>query len=252
MLKQLTKLDFLWANRFYLPLAGANLISALLLRLSTNWESPFGSFMRHFLSSLTISLFFTLFFNILARTIVNFKQRLLKDESYLFRTLPVKTSELWNAKILSSVLSLLIIAFAFLLCLAVGTLTSEIWETLKTLVSAQPLEVLLAALLAFVEFVFLNLCIFDGILLGAKNSPKVFWSIFFSVLLYLGAQLLLLGLLFLLGQFFLAFSSLFTTAESLPVNFSTVLFFVLGYYLVLLVGYYLFGRRTLEKGVDVE
>ena len=123
MLKQLIKLDFLWCNHSFLYIAGADLLSALLTRLSTNWESSLGSFMRHFFSSLTITLFFSLSLNVLARLIINFKNKTFRDESYLFRTLPVKASELWNAKVLSSVLLVLSVSAAILLCLAVSTLT---------------------------------------------------------------------------------------------------------------------------------
>jgi len=250
MLKQLIKLDFLWCNHSFLYIAGADLLSALLTRLSTNWESSLGSFMRHFFSSLTITLFFSLSLNVLARLIINFKNKTFRDESYLFRTLPVKASELWNAKVLSSVLLVLSVSAAILLCLAVSTLTPELWDTFKALVRAYPLEILLFVLLVFLELCSLNLCIFDGILLGHQKSQKPLWSILSVAGLYIGIQLLLLALLFLLSRFLPAFSALFSTADG-AIPDPAVLAFALVYYLFTFALLYLLGRHTLASGLDV-
>ena len=259
MLKKLFKLDFLWINRYFLPLAGGNLACAILSRLSNSFTSPLGSFFHGLMNSLTITLFFSLGINIFTRTAVGFKIKLFKDEAYLTHTLPVKASTLWASKVLSAILSILPVAFIILAALVINSLTAELWEGIKPFLEQFHVEFILLAIIALLELTFLYLCIFNGILIGRRaSSRKTLRAALLIAGFYLGAQTLLAGLCALFATFSDAFSTLFSSeANALvfrqsPEDFHIVLLTVTIFYIVASTALYFLGQKTLAKGVDVE
>ncbi len=259
MLSKLIKLDYKWINKFFLQFASADLFFALLTFVFRSVDSPFGSFMRHFSSSLTITLFFSLSLNVFARTLVNFKHKLYGDESYLARTLPVTKKSFWASKFLTVAISIVPIALVIGLALLIAEgFNTETLESIKLIFETFRTQVILLAVLVYLEICFINLAIFNGILFGHKKDVnKGLWTAIYIGAFYFGTQILLLGLFYLLSKPYDSFAMLFTSGanfgpEGVSANFNVVIYCSIAYYLLAGGALYLLGQRALESGVDVE
>lgn len=256
MLNKLFKLDFKWVmNKVYFIYMAIGLISAGLARAFETTQSPFGSFMRHFMSSVAISMCFSILFSLLVRMVARFARNFYRDEAYLTHTLPVTKSELWNAKILAAAAAIGVATLSVVIILAVAFLNTETWELVKniaegagwTIVGPMILTVLLEAL-------DLNLAIFAGILVGRRaDMRKTLRAVVATMVFYIIPQLVLLGGMYILGQFNTTYTTLFAeTGTTSPELIKSVLYITVPFYLALNIGLYLVGRKTLERGVDVE
>ncbi|MBQ3294076.1 hypothetical protein IJG96_03040 [Candidatus Saccharibacteria bacterium] len=258
MLAKLFKLEFKWVNKFVPLFLGAALILGIASRLTTDLSSVAGLVIHNTLQSLAISATVGLICNVLARSIVHFKNSLIKDESYLLRTLPVEPKDLWNARVLTFISSMFLALVATLGVLALLFMNAELWTTIKTLVSDHSLAFIFLILTVLTEVTVLGLSVFSSTLLGrrAKGNRNLKTGLY-AILFYFGAQILLLGLAFVLSQLFPSFNNIFSATDDMPFldvikNFQFFFVLATAFYTLVSIVLYLLGKRTLEKGVDVE
>ncbi len=98
-------------------------------------------------------------------------------------------------------------------------------------------------------------CGFFGIILGHKrNNGKVAYSVLFGFIIYLVAQTIILGLVFIYGLFDPSVMELFKTATiNVDVEaFKTLAVLSSVLYLVIIYIMYFLCKKTLSKGVNVE
>lgn len=258
MLNKLLKLNLLWVNKFAPYFGGGAIILGLASRLTASLTSVAGIIVHNTLQSLAISATIGLVVNVLARSIVHFKNTLIRDEAYLHRTLPVETSTHWNVHVLSFLFSMLFCLIAVLGILALLFLDNAIWENTKTLLESHALAAIFLFLTLISEVMTLGLSIFSGTVLGRRaHKNRNLKVALLSVAFYFGAQILLLGLAFLFSQFIPSLGSIFSATDDMPFldiakNYQN--FFILSsvFYTLHSLALYLLGKRALEKGIDVE
>ena len=258
MLNKLFKLEFKWVNKFALYFGGGALLLGLASRLTTDLTSVAGVVVHNTLQSLAISAAVGLIANVLARSITRFRNTLIKDEAYLLRTLPVEPSVHWNSHVLSFALSMLICLITLLGVLALLFMDAKLWETIKNLFADNTIALIFLALTLIFEITTLGLSIFTGTILGRRTSKNRNCAIaFYTIAFYWGAQLLLLGLAYVLGQLFPSFANIFSATDDMPfldVTKTFQNFFVLSglFYALFSVVLYFVGKHALQKGVDVD
>ena len=260
MLNKLFKLDFKWVvNKNVVIITAAALASAVLTRIFTPVQSPFGSFMRHFMTSVTLSLCFSILLNLLARTIVRFVRNFYRDESYLTHTLPVEKADLWRAKILTVVTTMLAAGVAVMIIFAVAFLNGEQWWWFRNLVhilreSGRWLAAGLIILTFLLEILYINLVVFCGILMGRKADEHKGLRVAAWIFgLYVVPQLVLMAGLFGLSKIDANYAALFAeTGTTSPELVKSVLYIATPFYLVICLAAYRLGEKALERGVDVE
>ena len=258
MLKKLYKLDLLWVNKFAPLFLGGALILSVASRLTSSLASVAGIILHNTLQSLAISALVGLVCNVFARSIVHFKNTLIKDESYLRRTLPVVPSAHWTSHVLTFLTTMAFCLVSILVCLGVLFLNSDLWEMIRTLISDNPIALIFLILTLISEVSTLGLSIFTSTLLGrrAKSSRNLKMGLY-ALAFYWGAQALLLGLAFVLGQFFPSLASVFSATDDLPfleVAKSYKNFFILSglFYSLYSTVLFCLGKRANASGVDVD
>ena len=113
----------------------------------------------------------------------------------------------------------------------------------------------IAIILIFLEVFNAIQCGFLGIILGhKKNNNKVGYSVLFGFIIYLIAQSLVLGLVFVYGLFDSSVMGLFETANvSIDVNAFKILAVLSSIlYIVIIFGMNILCKKLLNKGVNVE
>ena len=95
---------------------------------------------------------------------------------------------------------------------------------------------------------------YTGMILGhRKNSNKIVYSVIIGVVTYLVSQMITLLFLFVAGIFDKNIMLLFTTNNLSSASLITkIIYIAMIAYLSLLVIYYIFNKRTFNKGVNVE
>ncbi len=258
MLTKLLKLNFLWVNKFAPYFGVGALILGLASRLTTDLTSVVGIIIHNTLQSLAISAVIGLVANVLARSFVHFKNTLIRDEAYLHRTLPVEPSVHWNTHTLSFLFSMLICLVAVLGVLALLFLKGEVWETIKTLLESHVSTIVFLLLTLISEVTTLGFSVFSATILGRRtHKHRNLATGLYAIVFYFGAQILLLGLAFILSQLFPSFANIFNATSDMPFldvvkNFQN--FFILSgiFYALYSIALYFLGKRSLKKGVDVE
>ncbi len=258
MLKKLFKLDFLWINKFAPYFLGGALILALASRLTLNLTSIAGIIFHNTFQSLAISATVGLVCNVFARTIVRFKNSLIKDESYLLRTLPVTPATHWHSRALSFLASTIFCVLSILTVLALLFLDHDLWQTIATLAQENTPALIFLVLTIFAETTTLGFSIFTSTLLGRRaQTQRNLKTALYALLFYWGAQLLLLGSAFLLGQLFPSLKAIFAATDDMSFldvtkTFQNFFIFSGTFYTLCSVALYFLGSHTLQKGIDVE
>lgn len=259
MLVKLFKLDFKWVYQV-LPYYLLGLLFAFLLNLVCFHlpKTPITSFILTYIApSLITALTISGLINLLIRTIIRFAVNFYGDESYLTHTLPVEKSTLFHSKILVALttvpVALLVIFFA--IC-AENLEFTHILTSYFDFLKATPLASILAIFTVFLEFAFIYLCSFTGILLGHRAaSGKKLRSALYILGLYFGSMILFFLTLYLLGFLFPSlaanFSSDATAFDNLSSIRPTLITSAIFYTIANLILYFL-GKKTFAKGVNVE
>ena len=214
-------------------------------------------------SGCMIAMIANVIINVMMRSWVRFRDSLYKDEAYLTHTLPVTKNDLYNSKFIQTLIFFFIGFVVVLLSLFIAYYTQDTWNVIKdyikTITTGFNMSTLFFISMA-ITIIFLELfnaiqCGFLGIILGYKrNSGKIGFAVSFGFIIYLIAQTLVLGLVFVYGLFDSTVMELFKSATiSIDANAFKVLAIVSAIlYVSIIFSMSIIGKKLLNKGVNIE
>ena len=107
--------------------------------------------------------------------------------------------------------------------------------------------------LLFLEFTFILLTGYIGIILGHKtNNNKMLKSCLYGFLVYMALSIIILLVIYISGLFNSDIMSIFTSTTFTLSVFKTVLLIVMITYLILIVLEYILGLKIVNKGVNID
>ena len=107
--------------------------------------------------------------------------------------------------------------------------------------------------LVFLEFTFILLTGYIGIILGHKsNNNKILKSCLYGFLTYIFSSIIILLIVYISGLFNSDIMSIFTSTTFTLSVFKTILLIVMTAYLILIVLEYIIGLKTVSKGVNID
>ena len=210
-----------------------------------------------------IAMIANIIINVMMRSWVRFRDSLYKDESYLTHTLPVTKDNLYNSKFIQTLIFYFIGFVIIIFTLFIACYTTDTWDLIKDYINtittgfnmSTTFFIIMAILIIFLEIFNAIQCGFYGIILGyKKNTGKVAYSVLFGFIIYLIAQLIILGLVYVYGLFDPTVMALFKTGTiNIDVNAFKVLSIVSSIlYLIIITIMNILCRKELNKGVNIE
>ena len=264
MLGKLLKYDLKYMLRnmvvFYILTIFFALTTRILFSLD---QSIIVNILAHISSGCMFSMIGSVLINTMLRSWVRFKDSLYKDESYLTHTLPVTKNELYNSKFIQTLIFFIIGFVIILISLFITYYSKENWAAItnyvRTITTGLNMSTAFFVTMFFIV-VFLEVfnaiqCGFYGIILGHKrNNDKIAYSVLFGFIIYLVAQTIILGLVFVYGLFDPSVMKLFETATlNVDVNaFKTLAIISSLLYLLIIYVMSCFCKKSLNKGVNIE
>lgn len=261
MLGKLIKYDFKWVNKVMYIYFVILFIISISVRIVESMDQTFLLvIIDKILSGMFIGCFISVIITCLMRIWARFLCNFYKDESYLTHTLPITKKQLFNSKVISSALSILLSALVVIICVAIVYLNKDTIETIKYMfnslfdvygkVGGISFVVGLVLLVIF-ELLYLMMAGMFGIVLGHRfNNSKMLKSILISIASY--------GVLSVISFIALAIITNITGVSMVTNGFPSLntlkaigLPFIIIYFIYNL-GYYLLTKRIFNKGVNVE
>lgn len=263
MLKKLLKYDLENILKFLSIFYILVFIFAILTRIFFQIENSFIiNIISQILTGTTIALIFNILINSLMRNWVRFKKNLYGDESYLTHTLPVEKTHLYQSKIITASISLLLSTVVIILALWIAYYSKENIQLLKNIllpmVEAYNSTIinflLIVSIVIFLEFTNILQAGYTGIILGhTKNQTKIGYSVLFGVISYFVIQIITLIAIFIIGLFQPNIMNLFTTTEITDLEILKVLMYIaIVIYTITLIINYFINIKLLKRGVNVD
>ncbi len=214
-------------------------------------------------SGCTIAMIANIIINAMMRSWVRFRDSLYKDEAYLTHTLPVTKDDLYNSKLLQTLIFFFVGFVVVLITLFIACYTPITWDLIKDYIKtittgfnmSTSFFVFMFILLVFLEIFNAIQCGFLGIILGHKrNSGKLGFSVLFGFIFYLITQSMVLLFVFIYGLFDASVMDLFKTATvSIDVNaFKTMAIVASILYIIIIYTMKTMCIRLLKKGVNID
>lgn len=207
--------------------------------------------------SMLVSVLINNLMRVWARLVLNF----YKDESYLTHTLPVKKSTLYLSKVLCGLITMLTSTMVIAASLLICYYSKENIELLKNslnivanLYESSITNLLLQVFtLIFLEFTFILLTGYIGIILGHKsNNNKMLKSCLYGFLTYMALSIIILLVVYVSGLFNSDIMNIFTSTTFTLTTFKSILLIVMITYTVLIIIEYIVGLKTVESGVNID
>lgn len=263
MLRKLLKYDLKWIYQVIIVFYILAMIFSILGRVLVSIEN---SVIFHVLGQISmgiaISMMISSFINCFMRSWVRFVRNLYADESYLTHTLPVSKKMIYASKVLSSIICTFTTVLVVIVCLFICYYSKDNLEILKSMLEIAATTynttviklLFLVSFILFLEFVFLILIGYVGIILGhKKNHKKIVYSILYGFGLYIITQMITLGLILLLGLFNSNIMNLIYTTDMIDMGtIKLLLLIAIVIYIVYIFIYYMIGLKQLEKGVNID
>lgn len=263
MLGKLFKYDFKWINKIMIVYYIIAIVLAILTRFVESIEQNLLIvIIDKILVATLISCFASIAVTSIMRIWVRFKNNIYKDESYLTHTLPVTKNDIFNAKMLASVLSIIIAIAMIIGCIAIVLLNESTIELIKdtyhnmsfvygkgvlnSLIASLILTIILEVVLMMQSGIF-------GIVVGYKaNNHKTLRAIFIGLMMYAFFSAFSIILLLIATKFNPALDAVYRTDIPSPEVSKILIYFGLITYGVYNLGYYLINKSILKKGVNVD
>lgn len=263
MLKKLMKYDFVWIGKILIYHTAILLVVTVLGRLVSplSPRSMFWSVMDGVFLSLMISAAFSLLFTAFIRSAARYINNTYKDESYLTHTLPVTRGQQYTAKVCASVAILLLSLAVCLIATAIYNSYPDRWEAVRRFLtnSQSRTLIVLFVLMIVLQIVCMLLCTLAGATFGyRRGSRKLLHTLLYILLLYVVTQGVLIGVIFLISRFDSGVATLFADSSRSVTEFLTdpvsakVCGILTAEYLAANVALFFFGKRALERGVNVD
>ena len=107
--------------------------------------------------------------------------------------------------------------------------------------------------LVFLEFTFILLTGYIGIILGHKsNNNKMLKSCLYGFLVYMALSIIILLVIYISGLFNSDIMSIFTSTTFTLSVFKTTLLIAMITYFILIVLEYIIGLKTVNKGINID
>lgn len=261
MLNKLIKYDFKWINKVMVVYFIVMLTLTFTVKIVESLEQTFLIVvLDKIVSGMFISCGISIMITCLMRIWGRFANNFYKDESYLTHTLPVTKSDLFNSKVISSILSLILSVLFIALCVLFVFINKDTIESLKimyeSLVNAYGsltsiFFIIGMILLVLLEVIFMMMSGIFGIVIGYKsNNNKLLKSIIVGVVSYNFFSLMSLAIIKLLSIItnFDLVQEGFPTLRTLNILMLTFIFVYLAYNLL----YYFVAKKVLNKGINVD
>lgn len=263
MLKKLLKYDLIYEYKVLIIFYVISIIVSILTRITTI-DNPSLAILviNKILCGTVIAFVVNIIVNTLMRSWVRFKSNVYGDESYLTHTLPVKKETIYLSKILSSIITMLTSMLVIFISLFVACYSKDLYEYISSDlayisgiydISIFGLIVLFLTVIT-VELLTLLVSGITGLLFGhRKNNNKMLYSILFGFIIYVCAQLIVLGSVYLVGLTNKGIMQIFKTNQILSVGvLKELLFIIIVVYILIIIGINLINVFTFKKGVNVE
>lgn len=264
MLNKLLKYDLKYMIKNMSVFYILSIFFAFTTRLLFNMEN---SVMVNILGQISVGCLFAMLINILINTMmrswIRFRDSLYKDEAYLTHTLPVTKKDLYNSKFIQTLIFFVIGFIVVIISLFITYYSKENWNSItnfvKTITTGLNMSttffVTMFLVIVFLEIFNAIQCGFLGIILGyMRNNGKLGYSVLFGFIIYLIAQTIILGLVYIYGLFDPSIMDLFKTGNiSIDVNaFKSLAIVSSILYLVIISIMKIVCIKALNKGVNIE
>lgn len=263
MLGKLLKYDLKWIYKVVIIFYALSFIFAILTRICFSIEnSMLFSILAQIASGFTISMIASSLINSIMRSWVRLVNNIYKDESYLTHTLPVNKKTIYLSKVLAAIicsfLSIVVVVSSLFICYYSKENIEFLKQALELTANTYDTTVInllfVVSFIIFLEIVFIILIGYVGIIIGHKaNRNKILKSIVISFGLYMGTNLLTVGIVALIAVFNQEMMNLIKTTEMISTNTIKLLLLVA---ILIYTGYNLFyywlGKKQFEKGVNVD
>lgn len=263
MLRKLLKYDLKWVYKivvvFYIL---AIIFSAIGRGLNAIENSLIFSVLAQISFGIAISMMVSSLINCLMRLWARFIKNLYKDESYLTHTLPVKKKTIYASKIISAFISIFTTVVVILICLFICYYSETNMQFVKSLLefAAETYNTTVLKLLLlfsftfFLEIMFTVLVGYVGIIIGHKsNQNKMIKTIVLGLVMYMLTQIVTLGLIYVLGLFNSDVMNLINTNDMVSIDtIKFIMYSGISMYVIYIIFYYFWGKKQLEKGVNVD
>ena len=264
MLNKLLKYDLKYMIRnmsvFYILAIFFAIVTRILFSVN---QSAIISIISQITLGCMFSMVASVLMNTMLRSWIRFRDSLYKDEAYLTHTLPVTKKNIYNSKFIQTLIFFFVGFIVILLSLFIVYYSKENWlvitSYIKTITIGLNMSTVffigIAIILIFLEVFNAIQCGFLGIILGhKKNNCKVGYSVLFGFIIYLLAQTMVLGLVFVYGLFDPSVMGLFKTGKVLiDVNAFKLLGILSSIlYLVIIFGMSILCKKLLNKGINIE
>lgn len=261
MLIKTLKYDLKFTYKNLIIFYTLSLFFALLGRLCGLFDSSIMMIISKINNGISISMIVSILINNLMRVWARLVLNFYKDESYLTHTLPVKKCTLYLSKVLCGLITMLTSTLVIALSLFICYYSKENIELLKTslnivatLYNSSITSLLIQVFtLIFLEFTFILLTGYIGIILGHKsNNNKMLKTCLYGFITYMASAIIILLVILLCGLFNSNIMKLFTTNTFVLSTFKTVLLIAMITYTLLIIIEYLVGLHEINKGVNID
>ena len=262
MLKNLIKYDFKWINNkamfaYYILLF---LITVAVTIVEGMEQTFFLLIVDKILSGMFISCSISLVITVLLRIWVGYNVSFYKDESYLTHTLPASKNELYNSKIIVSIVSLIMALLFIAICFLSSYIINVGFDPIKSMYNGAVaiagkantnLLIIGIILIIILEMLFIMFAGIFGLTLGNRsNNNKIVKAIAFGFISYFMLNMVSIVVFKLLD----VFTKFDITSKTIPEVGVLKMLGITGLilYAVYNLIYYLVGKSIFNKGVNVE
>ncbi len=218
------------------------------------------------ITQISVGCLFAMVVNILINTMmrswVRFRSSIYRDEAYLTHTLPVTKNEIYNSKLLQTLI-FFIAGFAIIVVsLLITYYTKDRWLMIKDLINTITTGLNFKTstfIIGMLTVIFLEVfnaiqCGFLGIILGHKRyNNKIAYSVLFGFIAYLLSQSLVLLLTFVSGLFNPTIMDLFKSNIMLDTaSFKLLMGLAIILYLIIIFIMSIIAKKIFNQGVNIE
>lgn len=264
MLGKLMKYDLKWIYKavvvFYCL---AFIFSAIAFALGRIENSTLFSILSAVSNGFAFGMAISALINCIMRSWARFVHNIYKDEAYLTHTLPVSKGTIYLSKILSSIICTFTTTAVSTLCIIFyfynnKAVSDQFKETLKTTAASVNSSVFSIMLIIFAVFaletIFILFTGYAGIIIGHKsNKGKMIKSIISGFGVYMAANVLSVGIIYISGLFDNNISYIITANEIInPETLKITMLIFIAVYFIYNIVLYLTGKQLLNKGVNID
>jgi len=261
MLGKLLKYDLKWINKVMYIYFSILFLITIAVKIIESFEQTFLMLIvDKIISGMFIACSISIVINWILRSWARFIQNIYKDESYLTHTLPVTKNEIFNSKIIASILSLFLSIVVIVICVAIVYLNKTSIEIIKNMYQSlidvygslfAALFIVGMVLIILLEIIYFLMSGIFGITIGYRtNNYKTIKSIIIGIVAYGLLSTVSLIIMMIVSKFanFEIVTSGFPSLSTLKIMGTTGILV----YLVFDLAYYFISKRLFNKGVNID